>query len=98
MELKECRQLQPAGDALSTDCSGSTAPDSWNLQQMWKYFLMRRLPLCLLILSFEVGSPCWADGIIAGAIVENHSFPSRSADTGGDSADRFSIIEKLGSG
>ncbi len=59
---------------------------------------MRRLPLCLLILFFEVGSSCWADGVIAGTIVENHSSPSRSADAGGNSAGRSGIVEKLGSG
>ena len=59
---------------------------------------MRRLPLCLLILFFEVGSPCWADAVIAGAIVENHSSPSRSADARGNSAGRSDIVEKLGSG
>jgi hypothetical protein len=65
---------------------------------MWGHFLMRRLPLCLLFLLFEVGSPCWADGVIAGAIVENHSSPSRSADAGGNSTGRSGIVEKLGSG
>src|SRR5271165_2618534 len=80
------------------DCSGFTAPDSWNFQQMWGHFLMRRLPLCLLILFFEVGSPCWADAVIAGAIVVNHSSPSRSADARGNSAGRSDIVEKLGSG
>ena len=64
---------------------------------MSAHFLIRRLSLCLLILFFEVGSPCWADGVIGGAIVENHSSPSRSADAGGNSAGRSGIVEKLGS-
>ena len=40
----------------------------------------------------------WANGVIAGTIVENHSSPSRSADAGGNSAGRSGIVEKLGSG
>ena len=59
-------------------------------------FLMRRLPLCLLILFFEGGSPHWADGVIAGAVLQNHSSRSRFADAGGISAGR-SDIEKSGS-
>jgi hypothetical protein len=65
---------------------------------MWGHFLLRRLPLCLLILFFAVGSSCWADGVIAGAIVENRSSPSRSADAGEYFAGRSGIVEKLGSG
>ena len=59
---------------------------------------MRQLPQWLLILFFEVGSPCWADGVIAGAIVEDHSSSSRPADAGENSAGRSGIVEKLGSG
>jgi endoglucanase len=59
---------------------------------------MRGLPLCLLILFFEVGSPCWADGVIAATIGENHFSPSRSAGVGGNSAGRSGIVEKLESG
>ena len=65
---------------------------------MWKHFFMRQLLLCLLILFFELGSRCFADGVIAGAIVDNHSFPSRFADAGGNSAGRSGIVEKFGSG
>jgi endoglucanase len=59
---------------------------------------MRGLHPCLLILFLEVGSLCWADGVIAATIGENHSSPSRSADAGGNSASRSGIVEKLGSG
>ena len=57
---------------------------------------MQRLLLCLLILFFEVGSPCWADGVITGTIVENHSSGSRSAGAGGNSAGPSGIVEKSG--
>ena len=40
---------------------------------------MRRLLLGLLFLFFQVGSRCWAEGVIAGTIVENESSPTRSA-------------------
>src|SRR6266851_1350567 len=59
---------------------------------------MRRLPLCLLILFFPVGSPCWADGVISGTIVENGAPPSLPADARGHSAGRSGIVEKFGSG
>src|SRR5208282_2531326 len=62
------------------------------------HFLMRRRPLCLLILFFQVGSPCWADGISAGAIVEKGPSLSGSADAGGSSAGRSGIVEKLAPG
>jgi endoglucanase len=44
--------------------------------------------LFFLILFFAVGSPCWADQVISGVIVEAQSAPSRSADVGGNSAGR----------
>ena len=90
--------MRPAGGALSTDCSDFTAPNYWNLQQMRGHFLIRGLLLCLLILFFEIGSPCWADPVVAGAIPDNLSSPPPSTNAGGNSAGRSGIVERLGSG
>ena len=57
-----------------------------------------RVLLCLLILFFEVGSPCWTERVIVGAIVENPSSPSRPADVEGNSAGRSRLVEKSGLG
>jgi len=62
---------------------------------MLGHFVSLGLPLCLLILFFEVGSPCWSDGVIAGTIAENLSSPSRSANTGANSAGRSGMVERL---
>ncbi len=55
------------------------APNSWNLKQMSGHFLIRGLPLCLLILFLERASPGWSDRVLAGAIAENLSSSSYSA-------------------
>ena len=57
-----------------------------------------RVLLRLLVLSFELGSPCWADRVVAGAIVENETSPSRPANVGGNSAGRSGGLEKLALG
>jgi hypothetical protein len=53
-----------------------------------------RVTLCILFIFFEVGSPYWAERVIAGATVENQSSPSRSADVEGNPLDQLSIMEK----
>jgi len=35
--------------------------------------------MSLLILIFDLCSPCWGEGVVAGTIVENRSSPARSA-------------------
>jgi hypothetical protein len=46
---------------------------------MRQHYLMRRLRLCLLILLFQVDSPCSAEELVAGTIADNESSPARSA-------------------